>query len=106
MSGLFHLELYLYCLSFKDERDIHGELPKAFLMAGCVEGIRRALVLGLVLIAGTAIEQVPSVCSRQEPVSCLFDCLLDLSCGECNVISLYFLCRSVCELFGETIRNI
>ena len=24
-------------------------------MAGCVEGIRRALVLGLVLIAGTAI---------------------------------------------------
>ena len=30
-------------------------------MAGCVEGIRRALVLGLVLIAGTAIEQAPSV---------------------------------------------
>ena len=30
-------------------------------MAGCVEGIRRALVLGLVLIAGTAIEQSPSV---------------------------------------------
>ena len=30
-------------------------------MAGCVEGIRRALVLDLVLIAGTAIEQTPSV---------------------------------------------
>ena len=41
----------------------------------------------------------------------LFYCLLDLSCGECNVISLYFLCCSVnrsvccvsdnvCELFG------
>ena len=30
-------------------------------MAGCVEGIRRALVLGLVLIAGTAIEYAPSV---------------------------------------------
>ena len=30
-------------------------------MAGWVEGIRRALVLGLVLIAGTAIEQAPSV---------------------------------------------
>ena len=30
-------------------------------MAGWVEGIRRALVLGLVLIAWTAIEQAPSV---------------------------------------------
>ena len=43
-----------------------------------------------------------------------------VSCGECNVISLYFMCcsvngsvylvccvfNSVCELFGETIRNI
>ena len=31
-------------------------LRLAFLMAGWVEGIRRALVLGLVFIAGTAIE--------------------------------------------------
>ena len=30
-------------------------------MAGWLEGIRRALVLGLLLIAGTAIEQAPSV---------------------------------------------
>ena len=30
-------------------------------MAGCEEGIRRALVLGLVLIAGTAIEQALSI---------------------------------------------
>ena len=30
-------------------------------MAGCVEDIRRALVLDLVLIAGTAIEQALSV---------------------------------------------
>ena len=30
-------------------------------MAGCVEGIRRALVLGPVLIAGTVIEQAPSL---------------------------------------------
>ena len=30
-------------------------------MAGCVEGIRRALVQGRVLIAGTAIEQAPSI---------------------------------------------
>ena len=36
-------------------------LGLAFLMAGGVEGSRRALVLGLVLIAGTAIEQTPSV---------------------------------------------
>ena len=31
MFGLFHLELQLYCLSFKDERDIHGQLSKVFL---------------------------------------------------------------------------
>ena len=45
--------------------------------------------------------------------------LLDLSCGECDVISLYLMCcsvngfvflmccvfDSVCELFYETIRN-
>ena len=36
----------------------------AFLMAGCVEGIRRTLVLGLVLISGTGIEQAPSVGSH------------------------------------------
>ena len=30
-------------------------------MAGWVEGIRRALVLGLVLLAGTSIAQAPSV---------------------------------------------
>ena len=47
----------------------------------------------------------------------LFYCLLDLICGECDVISSYFMCYSVngsvwlvcCvvegELFGETIRN-
>ena len=49
----------------------------------------------------------------------LFECLLDLRSGECNVVSLYVLCcpvngsvcfvccvfDSVCELFGETIRN-
>ena len=41
----------------------------------------------------------------------LFYCLLDLNCGECYVISLYFVCcsvgvsvcgDSVCEFFGET----
>ena len=31
MSGLFHLELLLYCLSFKDERAIPGQLPKVLL---------------------------------------------------------------------------
>ena len=50
-------------------------------------------------------------------MSCYFYCLLDLSYGECNVISLYFLCfsvngsiclvccvsDSVCEVFGGTI---
>ena len=48
----------------------------------------------------------------------LFYCLLDLSCGECDVISLFLCasllgdlfvlcvsCLTVCELFGETIRN-
>ena len=32
-----------------------------YILLGCVEGIRRALVLGLVLIAGTANEQAPSI---------------------------------------------
>ena len=36
-------------------------------MAGWVEGICIALVLGLVLIAGTAIEQAPSVDPLQSP---------------------------------------
>ena len=49
----------------------------------------------------------------------LFYCLLDLRSGECNVVSLYVLCcpvngyvcflccvfDGVCELVGETIRN-
>ena len=48
----------------------------------------------------------------------LFYCLLDLRNGECDVVSFYVLCCSVngsvflcvtcltvCELFGETIRN-
>ena len=30
MSGLFHLELYLYCLTFNDEMAIQGQLPKVF----------------------------------------------------------------------------
>ena len=38
-------------------------------MTGWVEGICRALVLGLVLIAGTAIEQAPSVGPRVEPIT-------------------------------------
>ena len=50
----------------------------------------------------------------------LFYCLLDLCCNECEVISLYFMCcsvsvsvclvccvfDSVCEMFGEIIRNV
>ena len=49
----------------------------------------------------------------------LFYCLLDLSCGECDVISLYFMCCSVnesvrfvccvsdtvCEMCGVNNRN-
>ena len=31
VSGLFHLELYLYCIFFKDERAIQGQLPKVLL---------------------------------------------------------------------------
>ena len=47
--------------------------------------------------------------------SAVFYCLLDMRSGECDVVSLYVLCcsvclvcyvsDSVCELFGETIRN-
>ena len=46
---------------FRDNCLRYFYLLLAFLMAGCVESIRRALVLGLVLIAGTAIELAPSV---------------------------------------------
>ena len=46
---------------FRDNCLRYYYLWLAFLMTGWVEGIRRALVLGLVLMAGTAIEQAPSV---------------------------------------------
>ena len=39
----------------------------------------------------------------------LFYSLLDLRSSECDVASLYVVCcvfDSVCELFGETIRNV
>ena len=36
------------------------------------------------------MDEVPGVCAISN-----IHCLLDLSCGECNVISLYFLCCSV-----------
>ena len=51
------------------------------------------------------------VCQDLVGIFTCFYCLLDLSCGECDVISLYFVCfsvnGSVCvrELFGEIIRN-
>ena len=45
---------------FRDNCLRYFYLRLAFL--GCVEGIRRALVIGLVLIAGMPIEQAPSVC--------------------------------------------
>ena len=32
MSGLFHLELKQYYISFKDERVIQGQLPKVLLL--------------------------------------------------------------------------
>ena len=39
MSGLFYLELWLYCLSFKDERTIQGQLTKVLLpMVGVPDG--------------------------------------------------------------------
>ena len=51
------------CLSDLDCLDItrfYEDCPRNG-KSGCVEGIRRALFLGLVLIAVTAIEQAPSV---------------------------------------------
>ena len=60
-----------------------------------------------------------AITERRDIIFTLFYCLFDLTCGECDVISLYFMCcsvngficlvccvfDSVCELFGETIRN-
>ena len=67
VSGLFHLELWLYCLSLKMKGPFGDNCLRYFylwlaFLAGCVESIRRALVLGLVLIAGITIEQALSVC--------------------------------------------
>ena len=58
---------------FRDNCLRYFYLCLAFLMAGCVEGIRRALVLGLVLIAGSTIEQTPSV----GPLPTLFNIYTD-----------------------------
>ena len=46
-------------------------------MAGCVYGIRGALVLGLVLIAGAAIEQAPSVGPRSMNVNYVINKFID-----------------------------
>ena len=35
------------------------------------------------------------VCQNLVSFSTWFYCILDLSCGECDVISLYFVCFSV-----------
>ena len=59
-----------------------------------MEGIRRALVIGLVLIAGTAIEQAPSIGPRLSRAlilsnisagtgSVLIRCLLTISIPVC-----------------------
>ena len=47
-------------------------------MAGWVEGIRRALVLGLVLIAGTAIEHAPSIGPRLLLLVCFMSAKMSL----------------------------
>ena len=46
-------------------------------MAGCVEGIHRVLVLGLVLKAGSAIEQPPSVGPQYYVIVCSIQVLLE-----------------------------
>ena len=39
MSGLFHLELYLYYIAFKDERAIQRQMPTVLLpMIGVPDG--------------------------------------------------------------------
>ena len=61
---------------------IKGQLPNALLtydwLSWWQDGIHRALVLGLVLIAGTAIEQAPSVGPPDKEVRASY--LIDFSC--------------------------
>ena len=58
-------------------------------MAGWVEGIRRALILGLVLIAGTAIEQALSVGSQHITLAIIIMLCSFLSLGvACCVVML------------------
>ena len=49
-----------------------------------MEGIRRALVLGLVLIAGPAIEQAPSVGPRMDKLS---GCILRYQMSDSTNVS-------------------
>ena len=60
-------------------------------MAGCVEGIRRALILGLVLIVGTAIEQAPSVGPGTGcPVTSKYGRTPTMN-GRCTQCAMYFI---------------
>ena len=80
-------------------------------------------VLNMLVRKRACVFQVPDVefvRTLWVVIFALFYCILDLSCGEYNGISLYLLCfsvhgyiclvccvsDSVCELFSETIRNI
>ena len=59
------------------------------------------------------------MCGNMLVLRAVFNMPVNLSCGECDVISFYLMCcsvngsvclvccvfYSVCELFGETIRN-
>ena len=68
-------------------------------MAGYMEDIRRALVLGLGLIAGTAIEQAPSVVPLQ------LQCILPFGMLCLSVISMMFIkiMFAVCMLVGMVV---
>ena len=52
-------------------------------MTGCVEGIRRGLVLCLLIIAGTAIEQAYSVGSLCTGVNEVVNLVLDIMFAVC-----------------------
>ena len=98
-------------------------LPMSLLGFGMGTMLANVHMCGIMLVLRVVFNMLVRNASPRGPMCfrCLmFNCLLDLSCSECDVMSLYFLCcsvnvsvclvccvlDSVCELFDETIRNV
>ena len=71
-----------------------------------MEGIRRALVIGLVLIAGTAIEQDPSVGPRNDQVVWYTDGRLEDGGLYASGCLPWSLSRASCSVVWNTVERV